>query len=36
MTSEKTMQLPLRPVIDGFHPDLSVCRVGDDFYLVNS
>ncbi len=24
------------PVISGFHPDPSVCRVGEDFYLVNS
>ncbi|HVU16639.1 MAG TPA: glycoside hydrolase family 43 protein [Candidatus Didemnitutus sp.] len=24
------------PVIAGFYPDPSVCRVGDDFYLVNS
>ena len=24
------------PVIPGFHPDPSVCRCGDDFYLVNS
>ncbi len=24
------------PVIPGFHPDPSVCRVGDTFYLVNS
>jgi xylan 1,4-beta-xylosidase len=24
------------PIIGGFHPDPSVCRVGDDFYLVNS
>ena len=24
------------PVIPGFHPDPSVCRVGNDFYLVNS
>ncbi|MEU1460788.1 glycoside hydrolase family 43 protein [Streptomyces sp. NPDC005727] len=24
------------PVIPGFHPDPSVCRVGDDFYLVCS
>lgn len=24
------------PVIAGFHPDPSVCRVGNDFYLVNS
>lgn len=24
------------PVITGFHPDPSVCRVGDDYYMVNS
>lgn len=24
------------PVIGGFHPDPSVCRVGDDFYLATS
>ena len=24
------------PIIPGFHPDPSVCRVGEDFYLVNS
>lgn len=24
------------PVIPGFHPDPSVCKVGDDYYLVNS
>ena len=24
------------PIISGFHPDPSVCRVGNDFYLVNS
>lgn len=24
------------PIIGGFHPDPSVCRVGDDFYLVTS
>jgi len=24
------------PVIGGFHPDPSVCRVGDDYYLVTS
>lgn len=24
------------PIIPGFYPDPSVCRVGDDFYLVNS
>ncbi|MCI2957350.1 glycoside hydrolase family 43 protein [Agromyces atrinae] len=24
------------PIVPGFHPDPSICRVGDDFYLVNS
>lgn len=24
------------PIILGFHPDPSVCRVGNDYYLVNS
>lgn len=24
------------PIIPGFHPDPSICRCGDDFYLVNS
>lgn len=24
------------PIIPGFHPDPSICRVGSDFYLVNS
>ena len=24
------------PILKGFHPDPSVCRVGEDYYLVNS
>ena len=24
------------PIISGFHPDPSICRVGDDYYMVNS
>ena len=24
------------PIISGFHPDPSICRVGEDYYLVNS
>ncbi len=24
------------PILTGFHPDPSICRAGDDFYLVNS
>ena len=26
----------INPVIPGFHPDPSVCKAGDDYYLVNS
>ncbi len=29
-------QKPHNPVIPGFNPDPSVCRVGDDYYLVTS
>lgn len=32
-TAEVTYQ---NPVIPGFYPDPSVCRVGEDYYLVNS
>lgn len=29
--------LPINnPVIPGYHPDPSICRVGDDYYIVNS
>ena len=24
------------PIIPGFHPDPSICRVGNDYYIVNS
>ena len=24
------------PIISGYNPDPSICRVGDDYYLVNS
>lgn len=24
------------PIIPGFYPDPSVCRAGEDYYLVNS
>lgn len=30
------MTIPTRPVIPGFHPDPSVCRVGDAYYLASS
>jgi xylan 1,4-beta-xylosidase len=26
----------LNPILSGFHPDPSLCRVGDEYYLVNS
>ncbi len=26
----------LNPIVAGFYPDPSICRVGDDYYLVNS
>ncbi len=26
----------IRPIIPGFHPDPSVCRVGEDYYIANS
>jgi xylan 1,4-beta-xylosidase len=26
----------LNPIVGGFYPDPSICRVGDDYYLVNS
>ena len=30
------MKLYKNPILPGFHPDPSVCRVGSDFYLVTS
>lgn len=30
------MSLIRNPVLTGFHPDPSICRVGDDFYLATS
>jgi hypothetical protein len=24
------------PIMRGYHPDPSICRVGDDYYMVNS
>lgn len=30
------MGLPTRPVISGFHPDPTVCRVGDRYWLATS
>ena len=30
------MKMIRNPILPGFYPDPSICRVGDDFYLVNS
>ncbi len=30
------MPMPTRPVISGFHPDPSICRVGETYYLACS
>ena len=32
-TEEKRIK---NPILSGFYPDPSLCRVGEDFYLVNS
>ncbi|MFR9496748.1 MAG: glycoside hydrolase family 43 protein [Rikenellaceae bacterium] len=29
-------QMYANPILPGYHPDPSICRVGDDYYLVNS
>ena len=26
----------MNPILPGFYPDPSICRVGDDYYIVNS
>ena len=33
VSAQKTFQ---NPVLPGFHPDPSLCRVGDDYYMVTS
>ncbi|AHC15870.1 glycoside hydrolase family 43 protein [Salinispira pacifica] len=34
--SQNSELLIQNPVLTGFHPDPSICRVGDDFYIANS
>jgi alpha-N-arabinofuranosidase len=37
MISEaQTQKQYTNPILSGFYPDPSICRVGDDYYLVNS
>ena len=31
-----TAAAQINPIVPGYHPDPSICRVDDDFYLVNS
>ena len=35
MAAQTAVDVP-NPIIPGFHPDPSICRVGNDYYLVNS
>lgn len=35
-TATGTRSSALHPIVPGFHPDPSVCRVGEDYWLVNS
>ena len=30
------MKIAQNPILKGFYPDPSICRVGRDYYLVNS
>jgi hypothetical protein len=32
----KSLSAELHPIIPGFHPDPTICRVGDDYYLAHS
>lgn len=29
------MSIAKNPVLSGFYPDPSICRVGEDYYMVN-
>ena len=35
-TSRSLVSAEVTPVISGFHPDPTICRVGDDYYLATS
>ena len=32
----KELIMPQNPILTGFHPDPTICRVGDDYYLATS
>ncbi|WP_194396204.1 glycoside hydrolase family 43 protein [Microbacterium atlanticum] len=33
---ETALSAELHPIVPGFHPDPTICRVGDDYYLAHS
>ncbi|PRY13853.1 alpha-N-arabinofuranosidase [Pontibacter ummariensis] len=35
-TSVQAQETFLNPILPGFYPDPSICRVGEDYYLINS
>jgi xylan 1,4-beta-xylosidase len=36
MTAAQTEKYYTNPILAGFYPDPSICRAGDDYYIVNS
>ncbi|HEY1113914.1 MAG TPA: family 43 glycosylhydrolase, partial [Chitinophagaceae bacterium] len=36
MSEAQTTKYYTNPILAGFYPDPSICRVGEDYYLVNS
>jgi len=36
MKGQESLQNFQNPILSGYHPDPSICRVGNDYYLVNS
>ena len=36
LTSVRSQQTYTNPILAGFYPDPSICRAGDDYYIVNS
>lgn len=36
VSPDEAKQSYLNPILPGFHPDPSICRVGKDYYLINS
>ena len=36
MIDSNAKMIPVNPILKGFYPDPSICRVGEDYYLVTS